>query len=260
MSCCTTSKVINGAMSEQRRNTQISQQLHAFSALLLVLHTQTCHAPGSSSRLINRAIEQEVACKQRLLNQCVTWIRLLSCGERSVFCQWATHWSHWNWLGFRCNGSFHRRGGGQGAWEVCVCVCQRGRMERWYKWDSVFTTQRGCEKKNWLSTWLWFHFGDIESLDPTSEATKEQFSVPITAHSSWCDCCVAVISLVGGRRSAAGSLHKNSLPVAQAWRLVLPLLVLMDALVQHVFTSRLHSSFITAHVAVTLQLQFHKRL
>lgn len=41
--------------------------------------------------------------------------------------------------------------------------------------------------------------------------------MPITAHSSWCDCCVAVISLVGGRRATAESLYKNSLPVPPAW-------------------------------------------
>lgn len=41
--------------------------------------------------------------------------------------------------------------------------------------------------------------------------------MPITAHSSWCDCCVAVISLVGGRRAPAESLYKNSLPVPPAW-------------------------------------------
>lgn len=41
--------------------------------------------------------------------------------------------------------------------------------------------------------------------------------MPITAHSSWCDCCVAVISLVGGRRATAESLYKNSLPVPLAW-------------------------------------------
>ena len=38
--------------------------------------------------------------------------------------------------------------------------------------------------------------------------------MPITAHSSWRDCCVAVISPVGGGRAAAESLHKNSSPVA----------------------------------------------
>lgn len=41
--------------------------------------------------------------------------------------------------------------------------------------------------------------------------------MPITAHSSWCDCCVAVISLVGGRRATAESLYKNSVPVPPAW-------------------------------------------
>lgn len=41
--------------------------------------------------------------------------------------------------------------------------------------------------------------------------------MPIIAHSSWCDCCVAVISLVGGRRATAESLYKNSLPVPPAW-------------------------------------------
>lgn len=41
--------------------------------------------------------------------------------------------------------------------------------------------------------------------------------MPITAHSSWCDCCVAVISLVGGRRATAESLYKNSLPVPPTW-------------------------------------------
>lgn len=110
----------------------------------------------------------------------------------------------------------HRRGTGGGGVKMCVFV-----LREEYKWNNVFTTERGCERKNWPSTELWFHFGDIESLDQTSEATKEQFSVPITAHSSWCDCCVAVISLVGGRRAAAESLHKTSLPVALASRLCL---------------------------------------
>lgn len=135
-------------------------------------------------------------------------------GHIAIFCHWTTHWFHWDWLGFRWNGSFHTGGEGhRGRMEVCVCLW----VEAEYEWDDVFTTKRGCERKNWPSTELWFHFGDIESLDRTSEATKEQFSVPITAHSSRCDCCVAVISLVGGRRAAAESLHKNSLPVALAW-------------------------------------------
>lgn len=69
-----------------------------------------------------------------------------------------------------------------------------------------------------MSTELWFHFGYIESLDQAWEATTEQFSVPITAHSSSSDCHVTVILLVGGRRASAEGLHKNSLPVAPARR------------------------------------------
>lgn len=59
------------------------------------------------------------------------------------------------------------------------------------------------------------------------EATEEQFSVPITAHSSWSDCCVAVILLVGGRR--AESLHKDCLPVAAAWGTVFVCMCLNQA-------------------------------
>lgn len=115
--------------------------------------------------------------------------------------------------------SHWRRGKGCGGW-----VGGWGRTEtrvRGSTNETVFSQQkRGCERKNWPSTELWFHFGDIESPDQTSEATKEQFSVPITAHSSWCDCCVAVISLVGSRRATAERLHKNSLPVAPACKTV----------------------------------------
>ncbi len=166
---------------------------------------------------MTQMIRHKVACKQGQLAQYVIlsgWLISSGAvgmreGHIAIFCHWATLCSHWYWLGFRWNGSFHTRGGrvrGAGG-DVC---------EGEYKWDNVFTTKRGCERKNWPSAELWFHFGDIESPDQTSEATKEQFSVPITAHSSWCDCCVAVISLVGSRRAAAESLHKNSLPVALA--------------------------------------------
>lgn len=139
-------------------------------------------------------------------------------GHIAIFRYWTTHWSYWDWLGFSWNGSFHaggegRRGRMETCESVCECLCVLW-FEGEYKWDNVFTTERGCERKNWPSTELWFHFGDIESLDQTSEATKEQFSVPITAHSSWRDCCVAFISPVGGGRAAAESLHKNSSPVA----------------------------------------------
>lgn len=64
---------------------------------------------------------------------------------------------------------------------------------------------------------LWFHFGYTESLNQTWEATMEQFSVPITPHSSSSDCHVTVILLVGGKCAAEG-LHKNFLPIALALR------------------------------------------
>lgn len=128
----------------------------------------------------------------------------------------------------------HKEGGVHGGGWRCGCV-------RAFGWrgstnETMFSQQKeGVKEENWPSTELWFHFGDIESLDQTSEATKEQFSVPITAHSSWCDCCVTVISLVGGRRATAESLHKNSLPVTLAWKTGLcvfapALAVFMDAL------------------------------
>jgi len=70
---------------------------------------------------------------------------------------------------------------------------------------------------NWTSTELWFYFGFIESPNQTLEATKEQFSVPIRAHSSFWDCCVTVISVLGGRQATAKGLLTNCLPVAAAW-------------------------------------------
>lgn len=82
-----------------------------------------------------------------------------------------------------------------------------------YKWDNVFTTW-GRGRRNWTCAALWFHFEKIMSLGRTLEPTGEQFSLPITARSSWLDCSIAVISLAGRTQAKARSFYKNSSPVA----------------------------------------------
>lgn len=94
-------------------------------------------------------------------------------------------------------------GGEEKRVSVCVCMCVYSSVyvfgSRESTNETVFSQQKGCESMNWTSTALPFHFGDMESPDQTSEATEEQFSAPITAHSSWCDCCITAILLVGSR-------------------------------------------------------------
>lgn len=79
-----------------------------------------------------------------------------------------------------------------------------------YKWDNVFTTW-GRGRRNWTCAALWFHFGDITSLGRTPEPTGEQFSLPITARSSWLDCSIAVILLASRTQAKARSFYKEFL-------------------------------------------------
>lgn len=126
-------------------------------------HTQTCHSPSSSSTLMNQTIRHKVACKQRQLVQCVIlsgWlISFRAVGMReghiAIFRHWTAHWSHWDWLGFRWNGSFHtgeegRRGEDE---DVCVCVCVWVQMRQCFRNRKRVWKKELAEHRALISLW-----------------------------------------------------------------------------------------------------------
>lgn len=115
----------------------LSTSLDAHAQTKRQSHTQTCHSPRSSSSLMNQTIRHKVGCKQRQLAQCVMCFRVMGMreGHIAIFRHRTTHWSHWDWLGFRWNGSFHTGGEGRRGEneDVCVYVCVWVQMRQCFR-------------------------------------------------------------------------------------------------------------------------------